>query len=179
MQSLCVEEGIYLHLTADEQLKHCVDELLVRGDAIQFADPEFRKELAFWIGKGVFGTSWLMSKLAKLAVTYIDLGKSQGERDSSVLLSSPVLGVVSSAQNTRLDQVLAGQVYQRICLLAAAYGVWTQPLSQIVQIPQLQQRLAELLPVGDATPLHPFRMGFAVPEKKHTPRLPLGEVLQP
>ena len=77
LRGVCIEEGVMLHLTADSQIKQQVDDLVVRGDAIEFADPAFREELAYWIGQGVFGTGWLMSKIGKLAVSYIDLGKTQ------------------------------------------------------------------------------------------------------
>jgi hypothetical protein len=126
----------------------------------------------------VFGTSWLMSKLGQLAVSHLDMGRSQAKKDSAVVMSAPVLGIISSQNDDRLSQVQVGQVYERLCLLAASMGIWTQPMSQIVQVPELKQEVAKLIPAKGVTPQHPFRLGYALPEKKRTPRRPLDEVLQ-
>jgi len=177
LEACCVEEGIDLLLTADLETKHRVDDLVVRGDAIQFARPEYREELGFWIGQGVFGSSWLMSKLGQLAVTHMNLGKSQAKKDSAVLMSSPVLGVISYRASSREMQLRAGQLYQRLSLLAAVHGVWCQPMSQVIQVSELQRELADLTPKPKSTPVLVFRMGRAAPEKEHTPRRALEEVL--
>ena len=79
LQRCCVEQGITVLLTPDETIKQKVGELVVRADAIEFADPAFREELGHWIGQGVFGTSWLVSKIGKLAVTYMNIGGIHGQ----------------------------------------------------------------------------------------------------
>ncbi len=177
LEACCIEEGVDLLLTADLETKHRIDDLVVRGDAIQFARPAYREELGFWIGRGVFGSSWLMAKLGKLAVTHLNMGAKQGKKDSAVLMSSPVVGVISSRTMDRSMQIRAGQVYQRISLLAAIHGVWCQPMSQVVEVPELQRELADLLETPDATPLHVFRMGRAEAEREHTPRRAVEDVL--
>jgi len=154
-----------------------VDDLVVRGDAIEFANPAFCEELGYWIGQGVFGTGWLMSKIGKLAVSYIDMGKSQGKKDSEILMSSPVLALISTERDDRRSQVRVGQVYQRLSLLAATHGIWFQPMSQIVELPELKAELASLIPEPGLVPQHPFRMGYAPPEEQHTPRRPIESVL--
>lgn len=176
-QSLCVEDGLQLFLTSDPETKRQVDDLVGRADAIEFADPAFRAELAHWIGQGVFGTSWLMSKLGQLAVSHINLGKSQAKKDSEVLMSSPILGLICSESDDRATQIKVGQLYERLCLLAANESIWTQPMSQIVQVPEIKQELRTLIPIPTLTPQHPFRMGFAEPEDRHTPRRHLQEML--
>ncbi|QDT96490.1 Acg family FMN-binding oxidoreductase [Gimesia aquarii] len=177
LQDTCVEDSLMLHLTADDEIKQKVDELVVRGDAIEFSDPAFREELAQWVGQGVFGTGWLMSKIAKLAVCYIDMGNTQAKKDSEVLMSSPILGLISSKTDDRMSQLQVGQVYERLSLLAALHGIWCQPMSQIVQVPELKSELATLIPQQGLTPQHPFRIGYAPAEKHHTPRRPFKEVL--
>ncbi len=177
LQSLCTESGITLYLTPDEQIKRKVDALVVQADALEFADPEFRRELAYWIGQGVFGTSWLMSKIGKLAVTYVNMGSSTAKKDSTVLMSSPVLGLISTAKNDRISQVKAGQVYQRLSLLAASHGIWCQPMSQILQVEDVRAEVVELQPDSTLFPQHPFRMGYAEPERHRTPRREMGDVI--
>jgi hypothetical protein len=173
----CREEGIRLYLTSDPEIRRQVDALVIQADAIEFADPAFREELAFWIGQGAFGTGWLMSKIGKLAVSYIDIGKSQGKKDSEILMSSPTLGLISSERDGRKSQLQVGQVYQRISLLVASYGIWCQPISQIVQIPELKAKLNSLMPESGLIAQHPFRIGYASAETQRTPRRPVEEVL--
>ena len=171
------DASVTVLLTADEIIKQKVDGLVVRADAIEFADPAFREELGYWIGKGAFGTSWLMSKIGKLAVTYANLGASIARKDSAVLMSSPVLGLISSEKNDRVTQIRVGQTYQRLSLLAAVSGLWCQPMSQLLQVDEIKQEISQLQANPAWFPQHPFRLGFADPEKHHTPRRAVEEVL--
>ena len=178
LQKVCVESGVILYMTTDLEIRRRVDELVIHADALEFADPAFREELGYWIGQGVFGTSWLISKIGKLAVTYVNMGNSQGKKDSSVLMSSPVLGLISADVNDRISQIKVGQVYQRLSLLAASFGIWCQPMSQILQVEEVRNIVADLQPNPKLFPQHPFRMGYATPENHHTPRRELLEMLK-
>lgn len=173
----CTEPNIQVQLTSDNSMKVKVDELVVQADAMEFADPAFREELGYWIGQGVFGTSWLMSKIGKLAVTHINMGASTAKKDSAVLMSSPVLGLISSNDNSRETQIKVGRVYQRLSLLAASFGIWCQPMSQIVQVEKTKKEVAKLQPDLKLFPQLPFRLGFAEPEKHRTPRRHIDEVM--
>jgi hypothetical protein len=158
-------------------IKRKVDELVSRADALQFADPAYREELAHWIGEGVFGMAWLFDKLSQLAVSYLDVGKYAAKKDSDLLMSAPVLAILCSKRNDRVSQVKVGQVFERIALMAAALGISIQPMSQVVQVPQLRAEIASLVPELDAFPQHPFRLGYAEPESQHSPRRHLREAM--
>lgn len=177
LQNRCVEEGIWLHMTDDILIKRKADELIVRGDAIQFSDFAFREELGYWVGQGLLGTPWLMSKMAQLTVTYMNMSKGQAKKDSEVLMSAPVLAALSSEVNNRESQVKVGQVFERVCLAATILGIRVHPMSQILQIPELKTEVGKLIPKSDVFPQHTFRLGYAEPEKGHTPRRQLDEVL--
>lgn len=171
------KEGIFLHLTSDPEIKQKVDELMARADTLQFSDPEYREELGYWIGQGLLGTPWLISKLGRLAVTHLDLGNSQAKRDSKALESAPVLGVISSETDDRVSQIKVGQVFERIGLTANTIGVQIQPMSQIIQIPELRDEVAQLIPKPGVIPQHTFRLGYGKVEKGHTPRRELEEFM--
>jgi nitroreductase len=177
LSGCCNEPEIHVLLTSDNATKQKVDALVVRADAMEFANPAFREELGYWIGQGVFGTSWLMSKIGKLAVTHVNMGASTAKKDSAVLMSSPVLGLISSTDNSRETQIKVGQVYERLSLVAASFGIWCQPMSQIVQVEETKQDVAKLQPDPQLFPQLPFRLGFAKPEEHRTPRRSLEEVI--
>jgi nitroreductase len=177
LQACCVEEDILLHTTDEPAIKRAVDEMIVRADAMQFADPAWREELGYWMGQGVFGTPWLMSKVSQLAVTYLNMGKGTAKKDSDLLMSAPVLAVISSSTDDRWAQVQAGQVFERVALMATALGIRVHPMSQILEIPEFKIEVAELIPAPGVVPQHTFRLGYAELEEGRTPRRPLADVL--
>ncbi len=177
LTACCTESGLTVYLTDDLEIKRKVEALIVEADAIEFANPAYREELAHWIGQGAFGTSWLMSKMGQLAVTYLNMGKSTAKKDAEVLMSSPVLGMICSQTNDRESQVKVGQVFERLYLTASLLGLSLQPMSQILHIPEIKSAVQTLLPDKALFPQQPFRLGYAKPEERHTPRRPLQEVL--
>jgi nitroreductase len=193
LQGVCVEAGIKPMLITDAATRQTIDELVVRADAVQFADPDFREELGHWMGQGMFGTSWLMSKLQQMAVTLINIGESTAKHDSQVLMSSPVFGVITSQEDDRKSQVQAGQAYERLHLLATRLRLGMQPMNQLLQQRYFKSALSDVLfadrlkltPISahqtsnvSPTPQMAFRLGYGEPEAEHTPRRPLEEVLK-
>lgn len=177
LQNCCVEEGIQLHLTTDMAIKRQIDDLVVRADILQFADPDWREELGYWIGQGAFGTPWLIAKLGQLAVTYLNMGQGSAKKDSEVLLSAPVLAAISSQTDDRTAQIKVGQVFERVALMATALGIRVHPMNQILQVPEIKAEVARIIPTPGAVPQLTFRMGYAEADQDHSPRRPLEEVL--
>jgi hypothetical protein len=171
------EVDVALFVTSEGDLKRNVDALVVDADARQFADAAFRNELAHWIGQGVFGASWLMSKLAEVSTRYLDEGQRHAQKDSGALTGSPALAAILTKDNTRLAQVQAGQVYERLHLLATYLGISVQPMNQVLQVPELKTKLAAVLPADGRAIQMLFRMGYAEPEAEHTPRRALSEMM--
>ena len=177
LRGCVVEEGIGLLLTQDLDTKRKVDELVVRADALQFADPACREELGHWLGQGVFGTSWITSKMSQLAVTYLNLSKSTAKKDAELLRSAPVLGVITTASESPAAQVRAGQAFERVWLRATALGMSLHPMNQVLQLPDVKREVRELLPSPDDHPQITFRLGYAKPDRTSTPRRPLEEMV--
>jgi hypothetical protein len=177
IKACVVEEGISLHLTADLEARRKADDLACCADAMEFANPDFRKELAQWVGNSAFGSAWLLEKLAQLAGAYLHLGNYKVKSDADLLMGAPVLGILCSLENDRLTQVRVGQVFERIYLTATALGIRMQPMSQIVEIAETRAALATLVPSKGVIPQQPFRLGFAEAETSHTPRRPVQEMM--
>jgi len=177
LRGCCHEDGVGLALVDDPQLRREVHELVVHADARLFADPAWREELGHWIGRGAFGSPWLMAKLGQLAVTYLNTGRSTARRDAEVLMSAPVFGVLGATMDDRASRIRVGQVFERIYLTATLHRLGLQPMSQIVEVPELRSVLPVLLPEAGPYAMQPFRIGYAEPDKERTPRRPLEEVL--
>ena len=173
---LSVEPDVVLEFNREADFHAAIDRLVNQADALVFADPEYRAELAEWIGRGVFGTPWLLSKLASLAVAHCNLGGLIARSDTKHVDSSPVLAILATIGDSIETRIRAGMVYQRLSLAAASHGIPFQPLSQIVQIDSLKHALAKLQPDPTLVPQIPFRMGYAAASERRTPRRDLDEV---
>lgn len=169
------ERGIRLSLTEDPDVRRRVDELLVRADALQFADAEWRRELGTWIGRGVFGTGWLISKMARLAVSHLDLSGTVARKDRELLRSASLLGMMAVDEVTRVSRVKCGQVFERLFLVATNEGLALQPMNQILQVEELRDDFRAFLPDDRGSPQILFRLGYAPPGEP-SPRWPVEEV---
>jgi len=170
-----VESDLKLRLFDEDAVKRRVHDLVVDADARQFADPAWREELGRWIGQGAFGAPWLLAKMGQLAVTHVNLGRQTARHDALVLMSAPLFGLITADADTPGSRVRTGQLFERIYLTAERYGLGLQPISQIVEDATSRAGLVDLVP--GAIPMQPFRLGYAEPEKEHTPRRPLEDVL--
>lgn len=177
LRACLMEPDITIYLTDDPAVRSCVDELVIRADALLFANPEFREELGYWIGQGAFGTPWLFAKLARFAVTYLDLGRQTARKDEELLMSSPVFGVICSDIEGPESWVRAGHAFERLYLQTTNLGISLQPMSQLMEVPDVRHELADLLPGSRLLPQQPFRLGYAEPESGHTPRRSIEEVV--
>jgi nitroreductase len=176
LRDLALEEGVAVHFADDPEVRRQVDALTLRADALQFADPEWRQELAYWLGQGVFGTNWLTSKAARFAVSHLDLGRSVTRKDHELLQSASIFGLVSVERVDRESRIRAGQVFERLFLAATHAGLALQPMNQILQVPEVLESFEALLPRKWGTPQVTFRLGYALPET-HSPRRSLRDVL--
>ncbi len=179
LRACCTEQDIALHLTDDPDIKRRVDELNTRAEATIFSNPLWRQEFGHWLGEGVFGDSWWMAKLAQLSVSFLNLCDGQVKKDSELLMHSPVLGLLSSVSDDKVSRIRVGQAFERLFLTATTIGISVQPMSQIVEVPEIRARLGELLPGDARVPQQPFRLGYAEPEDLPRPRRPLASMIIP
>ena len=177
LRSCCVDDGIRLELTDDEEARAWVEQLIVATDEEQFSNPEWRAELGEWIGQGAFGDRWPAAKLAQLVVTKVDMGKSTGRHDAEAFASAPIFGLIVSLEDDPATRVRTGQTFERIYLMATALGLSLQPVSQILELDAPKDALGEVLGLGATNPQQPFRLGFGKPRRRPTPRRPIEEVL--
>src|SRR5262249_39594323 len=108
LQACCAESELRLDLTHNQFFRRRIEELTVEADRIEFANPEFRRELASWISQGAFGTSRVVSRLEGLAVSRLNLGEAMAEQDRQLLKSAALLGLISATGDSHLIHVKAG-----------------------------------------------------------------------
>jgi nitroreductase len=175
---LANEPDVKLLLTNERATVHALASLSADADVVELGEADYRRELARIVGEGVFGTSRAVSALARIALPYFNNGASLARRDRGLIHETPLLGLISTRQDRRASQVKAGQLFERVCLMATILGLHVHPISQALEIPTLRRQVARLS--GDPL-FHPqqlFRIGYATPQaRRHTPRRPIEEVL--
>lgn len=97
--------------------------------------------------------------------------------------SAPAFGVLSTRENTRRAQVLAGRAYARVALTVEAQGLSMHPMSQALEeyrdMASVKTRFEHevaLAPGGTVQMF--FRLGYAEPGA-HTPRRNVRDMLRP
>ncbi|AZH23868.1 Acg family FMN-binding oxidoreductase [Haloplanus aerogenes] len=169
-------DAVALSLVAGET-KRAVGELQAKADRLQMEDPAYRKELGRWIGLGVLGHSWLAARVGQAVVSHLDLGDREAAKNSTLVESAPLIGVLTTETDDPVARVETGRVFERVALRASAEGVAVHPMSQILERPDLRGQLADELDPGGAKPQHLFRLGYADEMPEHTPRWPVAVVL--
>jgi nitroreductase len=177
LRECAVDGGVGLFLTDDPGVRRQVRELVVRADRQLFSNTAWRREMGEWIGVGALGDPPLKARATQLALTWLDLGGAVARRDAAALAGTPIVGLLYSARDDRESRVRVGQAFERLTLMAARRGLATQPLSQIVELPEIRRSLQALLPDRAACPQHPFRLGYARAAARPTPRRPVEAVL--
>lgn len=170
------ELDLNLLLTADGAIKRSVDRLMLEGDALAFSNPRYRKELADCIGEGSFGGPWLLSLAQEFAVAHLGVSKAVARGDHAALMSSPVFGLISGRSGSDEARIRAGQLLERLYLVATSLGLVLQPVSQLLETERVRLRFSKLFRAG-GVPLMPFRLGYADTPGHRTPRRRLEEVL--
>ena len=130
--------------------------LVAEGDRIQMSDRTFRSELATWVRRNhspardgmrarAFGVSDLASYLGPFVVRTFDRGRRQAAEDRRLAVAAPLVIVIGTDGDSPAEWIAAGRALSRLLLAATGAGVSAAFMNQPVELPELRQRLAELL----------------------------------
>lgn len=187
LQEAARSEGAWLEVVTDDARRGALGDLVAEADRAQWADRQFRRELAAWIrpndspaADGIPGWAEGMGDLASHAGPFVirtfDLGKGQAAKDRQITLGSPALVVLGTDNDTPLDWLAAGQALARVLLRARSEDVWASFLNQPVEVEALRHEVARV--VGrNGSPQALLRLGRAA-DVPPTPRRAVRQVLQ-
>jgi hypothetical protein len=174
-------EGALLHVLSQPHERDAAELLVEEGDALLWADPHWRRELAMWMHPRRSGDGLVMPgaivPLAKLVVSAVDMGPSTGRRDKRLAHKSPSLAVLGTHGDAPVDWLHAGQALQRMLLTAVTHGVQASYLNQPLQVATLRPRVRTLTP-GEGHPQLLLRLGMTAGPPAVTPRRPVASVLE-
>jgi Nitroreductase family len=173
-------EGASLDILDSDGQRAAAAALVAEGDAVQWDNPSWRRELAAWMhprrrGDGL-ALPALAIPLAQIVVRTFDMGHGVAAKDRQLADESPVLAVLSTAGDTPADWLAAGQALQRALLVGVQRGLQASYLNQPVQVASLRPRLQQL--TGRPGCAHVLlRIGTPMKALPATPRRQLAEVM--
>ncbi|OGA03738.1 MAG: hypothetical protein A3H35_07220 [Betaproteobacteria bacterium RIFCSPLOWO2_02_FULL_62_17] len=168
---------IALHFITERASLDRLADLELLADRNLFADDAYRSELAVAVGEGFLGTSWLVSKLGQLAISTLPVGRQVAQSDAQRVASAPLAALLSSRHDQPLDQVHTGEAYMRIALAAESRQLRMQPVSQVLELPEIRVQVAEAAGLDDRYAQHLFRLGHAKAETEARRRRPLKDMV--
>jgi hypothetical protein len=141
-------EGATLSLLDTDDRRAAAAALVAEGDALQWANPSWRRELAAWMHPRRRGDGLVLPALAipvaQLVVRTFDMGHGVAAKDRQLADASPLLAVLSTAGDTPDDWLAAGQALQHVLLEGVHRGLQASYLNQPAQIDALRPRLQQL-----------------------------------
>lgn len=148
--------GTELDAFTDDDGRCQIAELVSAADRVQWHDKHFRRELAAWLTPNrstrrdgipgyARGVGNLSSDAEAFVVRTFDLGQGQAARDREIALHSPVLAVLSTQNDSRLDWLNAGMALSDLLLRAQVEDVSASFLNQAVEVPQTRASLEAML----------------------------------
>lgn len=186
LKGIARRAGMWFEVVQEEEARQAVANLIVTGDRLQWADKQFRQELALWVrpegleshdglpgyahAKGTFASS-----VSPFVVRTFNMGTGEAARDRQLAAGSPVLAVLGTSGDSWREWFSAGQTVEKILLRACAAGIWASFLNQPIEVPSLRTALRVLLGRSDF-PQVVLRMGYGQ-EVPPTPRRSVSEVL--
>ena len=172
-------EGACLLPLAAEDARQQAADLVTEGDAAQWADPGWRRELAAWMHPRRQGDGLTIPAagvaVAQLVVRTFDMGGRVGAKDRQLAEASPLLAVLSTDGDLPCDWLQAGQALQRVLLIGCRYGLQASYLNQPIQVASLRSRLRDIAGPGFAQIL--LRIGYPRDEISPAPRRALEDVI--
>ena len=183
--------GVRLLLLTDRPAMEKVLALVLQGNDVQMADPDFLRELKTWLrfnsadavrsGDGLYsatsGTPSLPRWLGEIMFDHAFSAAREDDKYAGQVRSSAGLAVFMSEVQEPASWVAAGRSYQRFALQATALGIRHALLNQAVEVPAVRAELVGLLGSGAWRPdmVVRFGRGSRMPQSL---RRPVGSVLR-
>lgn len=179
-------EGAWLQVVTADETRHAIGQLVAQADRMQWANPEFRRELSSWLrtdaehhGDGIpvhdMGVKDWLSFAGPLWVRTFNRGNHEAAHDADIAEHSPVLALLGTDEDHPKAWLQAGQAMESVLLHAQANGVGSSMLNQPIEVVELRPQLGELF--GRAGyPQVLLRLGYG-PEVPPTPRRAVRNLL--
>ena len=181
-------EGAWM-IRLDPDQKHQIGHVVDHADQVQFDNPAFREELSHWLrpfgSRQRDGIPFVEKEYGSaLPFTVVralrspGLGVEFGKLEEELVNRSPMVAVLGTASDEPSEWLACGQALQAVLLHATALGLSAAFLNQVLEVPSLRGKVAELI----GRPGYPhmvIRLGYPEEPIHHpAPRRELDDVLE-
>lgn len=174
-------EGATLTYVDGRAARRSLQDMVLRANDRLMSDPNVRQEMAEWTAganddDGVRGQTrgWSGWQTAAASVL-LDLPLVHlrpWTQEAKTILTSPVIAILSTREDTDQDWLRAGEALAHILLLATSYGLGASFLNQPIKVPSIRKEVAALLSAVEV-PQMIMRMGVpSVSQPKSARRKP-------
>ncbi len=177
LESCYTDEMLGVTSVERSALKQKVTELTSIANQVLFTDKSFRRELSHCIASGHVGHKPVLRQLASIKMRYHNPAAAQMKKHTVLWDKSAACIILCSRSNAKLDHVMAGQVYERIALIAHSAGIGLHPMNQVLQIPELKGEIKQMIRGSHTLPQQIFRLGYMRKSAPTKNRRPLEDVL--
>ncbi|ALL78672.1 nitroreductase [Pseudonocardia sp. EC080610-09] len=178
------DEGAWLDLVTDPDDLAELGRLAREAHRRQCGDAAFTAELASWTGLGSDRDDGVPARAGGPCpppnqpwVTRDFAGDRHPRPAPAAFESDPLIAVLSVHTDGPREELRAGEALQRVLLTATAEGLSASFLSQLVEVPDVRERVRRLLG-GTRPPQVVLRLGHGVPVPA-TPRRRPEQVVEP
>ncbi len=184
-----VESECRINIVDDLVKKQVLAGITIDAGITAMKDKGFRQELSRYI-KSNFTSSFTgmpgfgigiptpVSFFARYIVKIFNINKITKKVDYKLLTDgTPKIIVISSQMDNLFGWIKVGMSYERISLTATKYGFSTHPYAASIEIGDFYKEVQEFLEINER-PQFLFRIGKSVIKTKHSPRLPINNVIK-
>ena len=180
LMAAAASEGARLQPLLTDDLRYRVVALVSEGDALQWNDPRWRRELAAWMhprrrGDGLSLPAPVVP-VAQWVVRSFDMGGGVAASDQQLAEGSPLLAALTTATDDPLGWLHAGQALERVLLVGCRHGLQASYLNQPVQVYSLRSKLQDMVSAGFPQIL--LRLGFATESIPSAPRRSVDDLIE-
>lgn len=184
-----VSSDLEIHIIKDEASRHQLVDIALQASIEAMEDKNFREELSRYIKNNLTSSSIGMpcfgmgiptpiSFLAPTMIRHLNMNKLTHKKDEKLLKhQTPVLLVITTKNDDCLAWLKAGQIYEKITLIATREGLSTAMWAAPIQIGEFYKDFQKILNTS-FRPQAFFRLGYPKKLTKHSPRLPHQTVLK-
>ncbi len=145
-------EDISLYLTDDEYTRDYLSQITFESEEEQFGSNAFRRELSSWIKTDPDAAGLLISDLniSPISALFYSLfksynfGEDKAYLDRMLIQKSPLIGVLSSRDDTPSDWISVGVAFQVICLAAVSMGIAFHPMTSGIEVPYFRAKIQDI-----------------------------------
>jgi len=173
----------------DPPQKHAIARLIEQADHAQFSNPEFREELSRWLRPfGSFkrdGIPFVEKEYGSgvpfavvRALRSPGLGDAFGKLEEELVIGAPAVIALGTDSDDPSAWLACGEALEALLLETTALGLSASFLNQVLEIPELRAKFAEIVP-GIGWPQMVLRIGVpSEPIEDGAPRRDLDDVLE-